>query len=428
LRAGAAIHLDAVIIGAGAAGLAAAKTLARAGAVFALLEARSRAGGRILTVRRGGIPVELGAEFVHGHPKATFREIRKAGLTARRVPAARSGPGGREDAASWDDLKRILRRLKPKYGDVSLARALGRLRGVDDGKKAAAARFIQGFDAADLRVISARDVAEGASQIEGAFRSYRIKEGYDALIRWLLREVPRGALKTRAVVRTIAWDGGGVRVALRGGRELRARAAIVTLPLGVLRSPPRARGAVRFVPALPAGKRRAIANLPMGDVVRVVLLFKARYWPSVERKFRTDFLDAEEGPFSVFWTGAPFGRPLVTAWAGGPPARRLRARGRGHVVAEAVAGLARALSLPRAEVRAGLRAAFFHDWPGDPFSRGAYTYLKTGGQGARKALAKPCGRLFFAGEACAGDENSTVAGALESGEAAARSLLTKFRA
>lgn len=413
-----------VIIGAGAAGLAAAKVLAGARVRFALLEARDRAGGRVMTLRAAGMPIELGAEFVHGRPRATFRELRAAGLTARRVPSERAGPDGDDGGASWGDLKRILRRLGPKGPDVPFSTALARLRGETAGRKAAAARFIQGFDAADLDVVSARDVAESAGQIDGAWRSYRIEEGYDAVIRALRRSVPRGALVTRAVVERIAWGGSEVRVGLRGGRELSARAALVTLPVGVLRAPRGAEGAVRFVPALPPAKRRAIANLRMGGAARVVLLFKAASWPRLEAGFRAPFLDAPDGLFSVYWTAAPFDRPLVTAWAGGPPAFRLGRMPRSKMVAEAVGGLARALRMPAAEVRAALREAFFHDWPGDPFSRGAYSYLEFGGEGARAALAEPCGRLFFAGEACdAEGESGTVAGALESGRKGAEALL-----
>ena len=413
-----------MVVGAGAAGLAAARELARAGARFALLEARSRVGGRIWTRRAAGAPVELGAEFVHGRPAATFAELRRAGLVARRVPSARAGPGGREARRFWADVKEVLRRLDQKGPDRPFARALERLRGETRERKAAAARFIQGFDAADLDVISARDVREGVDQIDGAARSYRLEAGYDALIGALLREVPPRTLTRRAVVERIAWGAEGVRVRLRGGREFDARAALITLPLGVLRAPAATAGAVRFVPALPRRKRRALANLRMGAAARVGLLFKPAAWPEIARGFREPFLDDPCGGFSTYWTAAPFDRPLVTAWAGGPPALRLCALGRRGIVAEAVKGLARALALPPSRVRAGLRAAFFHDWPADPFSRGAYSYLKAGGGGAREELARPVGRLFFAGEACDADgESGTVAGALATGRAGAKALL-----
>lgn len=414
--------LDAIIVGAGAAGLAAAGELARARARFVLLEARSRAGGRIWTARVGGVPVELGAEFVHGRPRAAFSELEKARLAVRRVPPGRAGPRGRAGPASWSELKRLLRRLNPKGADRPFSLALERLRGEPPELKEAAARFIQGYDAADLRVVSARDVSENADELDGAARLYRFEAGYDGLVRGLMRRVPRGALRRLAVVERIDWSERGVRVRLLGGEAFLARGAVVTLPVGVLRA-----RAVRFVPALPRAKRRAISRLRMGSVTRVGLLFKRRAWPSIAKRFSAPFLDAPGGPFSVFWTSAPFERPLIIAWSGGPPARRLVAMPRAAVVAEAVAGLAKALGLPPRIVRSGLRAALFHDWSGDPFCRGAYSYLAAGGGAARAELAKPAGRLFFAGEACDSKERGTVAGALASGRAGAKALLAALR-
>lgn len=417
--------LDAVVVGAGAAGLAAARVLARAGASFLIVEARSRPGGRILTERVAGVPVELGAEFVHGRPFATFRVLNRAGLTARRVPEGRAG--GARDPARWGDLKRIVRRLAPKGPDVSFARALAELSEAPE-RKAAVARFVQGFDAADLNELSARDVAESAGELDGASRSYRIEEGYDGLTLALLGQLPAGALKRRAVVERIEWGGETVVVGLKGGGELTARAAVVTLPVGVLRASPGEEGAVSFEPALPEDKRRAVGNLRMGDAARVSILFKPEYWPAISKKFREPFLDADGGRFSVFWTAAPFDRPLATAWAGGPPARGLGALSRVEVAGAAVAGLAKALAVPILEVGAGARAALFHDWTADPFSRGAYSYLAAGGAGAREELARPCGRLFFAGEACdLSGQSGTVAGALQSGAKAAKALLEKLR-
>jgi monoamine oxidase len=420
--------LDAIVVGAGAAGLAASKELARAGARFVLLEARSRVGGRVRTVRPSGVPIELGAEFVHGHPPATFRELRSARLAARRVPSARAGVDGRANEHFWAELMRLIRRLDGKERDRSFAQALERLSGETPELKAAAAPFVQGFDAADLDVISARDVAEGIGQIEGAARSYRLEAGYDRLIDALLRSVPRGALKRRAVVERIEWGAHGVRVSLQGGRKFSAAAVVIALPLGVLQAPPGAPGGVRFVPALPRRKRRAIANMSMGTAARVVLLFKTGSWPELSRKIGAAFLDDRDGPFSVYWTAAPFDRPVVTAWAGGPPARALLTLRRARIVSEAVKGLARALKLPEKRLRAGLRGAFFHDWSGDPFSRGAYSYLKAGGGKAREELAEPAGPLFFAGEACdVTGESGTVAGALASGRSAAKALLAALR-
>lgn len=214
-----------------------------------------------------------------------------------------------------------------------------------------------------------------------------------------------------------------------GGRNFRvtAKRAIITLPLGVLKAPTRAPGAVRFTPSLKE-KRAALAGLASGSVVKAALLFRTAFWEQIdEARYRgVSFFHSPRARFPTFWTALPEPVPLLVAWAGGPNAERLRNATTPAIVREAVAGFA-SLFTARTSVEEHLAAAWVHHWQQDPFARGAYSYVTVGGHGARRSLAKPLqDTLFFAGEAADDEgEHGTVAGALASGERAARQALAQ---
>jgi len=364
----------------------------------------------------------LGAEFVHGRPASTLNALRRAGLRARPLREARG-----DQADDWSDIEEVFDRLNPKAPDRTFAQALAAMRGLTSAQAARARGFVEGFHAADVRVIGVRELAR--EKMQGADESSRVPEGYGALIDAMAAEL-EGTVRS-AVVREILWAPGRVRVRFaRGGRvrELAARAAVVTLPLGVLRAHEGV-GAVRFVPPLPKAKREALSFLRMGTVAKVGLLFKAAAWRDVSRAIGDGFLRDPQGPFAVYWTANPLATPLVTAWAGGPPARALCRLGARRAATEAARGLARALGLSERRLRARLAGTFFHDWSADPFSRGAYSYAAAGGGDARGELARPVeATLFFAGEACdAKGQSGTVAGALDTGARAGRAAAAALR-
>ena len=183
---------------------------------------------------------------------------------------------------------------------------------------------------------------------------------------------------------------------------VKARRAVVTLPLGVLQA-----GAVRFSPSIE--KAAALNKLASGPVIRVAMRFAEPFWPS-----QVAFFHNPRAPFPTFWTPLPMRAPLLTAWAGGPKAARLS--GRADLVRHAYDSVRSVFRNP-----ATLMDARAHDWRADPFARGGYSYLLVGGKGAREALAAPIGEtIFFAGEATDSEEAGTVAGALRSGIRAAR--------
>ena len=406
------------MIGAGAAGLAAAQALARAGRSVLVLEARERVGGRCWTRRMPGleIPVELGAEFIHGEAKVTHALLKRAGLAAvesvreqrylerRRLRRINAFTEARRAARQALDLER----------DVSVAKFLRSLR-LPARTKDFARMMVEGFDAADPRRASMRAIAEEWGGSELGDSQPRPQGGYGALLDWLANAVVASGAQLRlgAVVTRLQWRSGAVSV---GGTFLgepfaaRAKRAIVTLPLGVLQH-----GPLRF-----PQKRAALGKLASGPVVRVALRFHEPFWE--KRAPGAAFFHAREAPFPTCWTPLPMRAPLLTAWAGGPKAARLTGSSTRRLVDAALASVE---SIFGKGPRALLAAAYAQDWMHDPFSRGGYSYVLVGGAGAREALAAPLDdTVFFAGEATDSEEPGTVAAALASGRRAAREALS----
>jgi monoamine oxidase len=428
---------DVLILGAGAAGLAAAAELARAGRSVLLIEARDRIGGRVWSRREHGlpVPVEMGAEFIHGRPAPTFDALRSTGLAAMDSPRARwVVREGRFHSmgAMRTEIRRAMR-VTPalERRDMSFQQFLAGKRNLSPFARAFARRMVEGYDAADPGRVSARDIAEEWTG-EGAtdMPQFRPLGGYGALMERLLEIAGRRAqLRLGAVVRAVRWRHGLVEATGEtGGRPFRETAsrAIVTLPLGVLQRPAGAADAVRFEPAL-AEKRPAFAQLASGAVLRVTMQFPAAFWEELDggRYCNASFFHAPYAAFPTFWTALPARIPLLVAWCGGPRAVRLSDASEGDIVRRAVGSL-HSLFGNRAG-GAGLPAAtWVHNWQRDPYARGAYSYVTVGGHGARRRLAATLKEtLFFAGEATDFDgEAGTVAGALRSGVRAARLALT----
>ena len=166
---------------------------------------------------------------------------------------------------------------------------------------------------------------------------------------------------------------------------------IVTLPLGVLQVPPEANGAIRFVPEIPE-KRAAAMQLASGPIVKVVLRFREAFWenPAIAKAARSDetlrdavFLHAPDAPFPTWWTLRPLRVPVLTAWAGGPKALKLAGLSKRQLTDAAVDSLASIFDLPRSRLSGLLENVQHHDWIADPFARGAYSYVTTGGMSAK---------------------------------------------
>lgn len=459
VRGGVTSTTDVVVVGAGVAGLSCALALGTAGLRVTVVEARDRVGGRVHTVRPtdSPLPVELGAEFVHGTPPDLLALVREAALTATPALDApwRAAADGLRPA-SWDEdgVDGLFDALDPdRVPDRTVHEFLREwaARHPDAGAGVARAReFVAGFHAADPALMGERALAHEmvATQAEGGERSARLPAGYDrAVSRLRARLAPTVELRLGTVVSAIRWragrvtvhtrpaDGGAPRLAGDApgdtGDTMDAPRAVLTLPVGVLRAAAED-GGVRPDP-MPAGHARALERLYMGQARRVVMHFRERVWESGELRAPgvTDslatmgFLHCPGERIAVWWTATPLRAPMITGWLGGPRAARLTGATEERVIGIALESLAGALRIPRERLEGGLVRAHTHDWGADRWARGAYSYAGLDGIEARRDLARPVDdTLFWAGEATHWEGSAgTVHGALASGARAASELL-----
>jgi monoamine oxidase len=434
-----ALKADVIVIGAGAAGLAAAARLTRAGQRVLLLEARDRIGGRIWTRREPQLacPIELGAEFIHGHAPMTRALLSGAGIGTLDAPAQRwvLRHGALTQADDWfaGVLEAIAVSTALEQADMAFDEFLeGHLPQLTPEQRAGARRMAEGFDAADASRASARAiVAEWTGDALSDSPQSRPEGGYAGLLGALMAQMDAGKLTLRlqCPVTQVHWSPGAVRVSatvLGENFEASAPCAVVTLPLALLQDAT----AVRFSPPL-TDKRAALDGLAMGSVSKVLLRFATPFWESLAggRYRDASFFIAPGTQLPTFWTPAPLRAPLLVAWTAGPRAfTQSRASGDGvQLLRPILAGL-ESLFGPEARVTDQFEGYYWHDWQHDPYARGAYSYVLTGGSEARAALAQPLSAtLFFAGEASdTRDESGTVAGALESGTRAAEEVLNSM--
>lgn len=433
-----AVDCDVVILGAGAAGLTVAKELAGTDLQITLLEARDRVGGRVQSVHLPGwsVPLEAGAEFIHGQPPAIWDVVRATHLAAYEVSEHHwHAPGGElqpfDFASLWD---RLFDRL-PQFSDpdCSFEEFLNEeCADLTREERAHLIAFVEGFNAADSRLISCHWIRETGLAIGrgGNASSFRIQNGYDTVIHWLLSGVDfhRTTLRLNTMAETIRWGTDGVEIGIvsRTGiplQPVRARQAVVTLPLGVLRAAGSQPGAVRFLPDLQE-KWAAAAPLKMGSVIKIVLRFRHAFWePIVEG--RMGLLDAPEESIPAWWTTDPMRTSILTGWVGGPLAERLASRTNEAILVEALSSLGRTLKESPEHLAELLQDWHVFNWERDPYARGAYSYVSVGGLKAPERFAAPVRNiLFFAGEATHNQLNGTVGGAIASGQRAARELLS----
>lgn len=425
---------DVVIVGAGAAGLAAALSLAERSIRVTVVEARERVGGRVLTRAIGSSDelAEMGAEFIHGDAPETSDFLREAGLAKIET----------DDTTFACDANGRLHAVDDDFGSNDIfegVRALARDESVDaflrrfDGdphmrESARLAReFVEGFEAADTTLASARAIAdEIRSGIDAT--SSRPVGSYAPLFAHLIARCTRAGVTVRfgLPIERIEWTRGNVSLVTSGSAErIRARGAIVTVPIGVLQQ---RRGATpfAFVPPLPQATRAAIDGIEMGHVVRVALAFAQPFWERLAGGRYRDaaFFRCATGSFDAFWTQVPARSRVVVAWAGGPRAIELDGIATNDRIERARDEFGDLFG-ERERARREFEDGATHDWSGDPFACGAYSYITTGAGSARETLAAPIEEtLFFAGEATSTTgQGGTVSGAFESGLRAAREAL-----
>jgi monoamine oxidase len=440
LEAMTAREYDVLVIGAGVAGLSAGRALAEGGLRVAILEARDRIGGRILTQHIPSanslreIPVELGAEFIHGLPPDTWSLITQAGLSTVEVEGSALSFDGSRLAAAHEQrgaAERVLEEMRqwvqaqPRDSDVSFAKYLGKLE-LEPLTARAASNYVEGFNAADQRRISVAALAkqQAAEDSIAADRLFRIESGYAALPDFLAKKFAAagGTLILRAAVKKIAWTPGAVSVEAAGPAgtvQYQANRAVITVPLGVLQA-----RTIEFDPR-PAQALEQADRLATGAVVHMAFAFKKKFWDP-----QLSFLFAPGESPPTWWTPMPHEAPLLTGWAGGPKAERLLdligADGDASALRDrGLATLAKIFALPLSDIEQMLSSWHLHNWQSDEYARGAYSYVPAGALDAPEKMCVPVeNTLYFAGEHTDTSGHwGTVHAALATGATAAELLM-----
>jgi monoamine oxidase len=431
---------DVVVIGAGAAGLAAAARLTEGGRSVLLIEARDRVGGRIFTRNEPGLaaPVELGAEFIHGAAPATRKWAQRTGKVLHDVPESHwrfiNGELSHQDGF-FEDVQRAFRRNRQRASDnVSFADFLDNVLKdeLSTHARKAARTMAEGFDAADTKRASARAIVEewtNATLIDAA--QGRFEGGYNSLLAQMMRELPASQCKVQlqSIVEKVTWERGSVEVEGHSHGKpfvVIAPRAVIAVPLGVLQARADEPGHIRFEPPL-SMKENALRGLVSGPVIKLSLRFRSAFWEQIEdgRYRHAMFFHIDDQPFRTFWTTLPLRAPVLVAWAGGPRVAELDVAGNSESLTRQALASLEVLFGQHWDVADEFEAAYCHDWQRDPFARGAYSYVAVGGGTARAELAAAVEEtLFFAGEAADDTgEAATVTGALQSGERAAEEVL-----
>jgi monoamine oxidase len=403
-------EFEVVIVGGGAAGIAAARQLADANVEAILIEARQRLGGRAWTVTDGSpYPIDLGCGWLHSAERNKWREIAEAqGCSIDKTPppwTRPSLPAGfalAEQRAFGEALGRFYQRLEslaPDGPDVAAAALL------EPGSRwndllNAVSTYVSG---AELDRVSARDLAS----YDNTGFDWRVVEGYGRVIATHARDVKA---ELGCPVKQIDRRGQRLKLITAKG-TLTANAAIITLPTNVL-----VEETDLFTPRLPE-KSEAAAGLPLGLADKVFLSLAGH------EAFESDsrIFGSKKNSGTAAYHVRPFGRPQIEAYFGGRLARELEAGGPAAFHDFAVSELVETFGGSFAQ---RLKPVRMHCWGTDPFSRGSYSHALPGKAACRNLLAAPVdNRLFFAGEACSPGDFSTAHGAYATGIAAADQVI-----
>jgi monoamine oxidase len=421
---------DTIVIGAGAAGLAAAQRLQTAGQTVLVLEARDRIGGRVQTdYDFAPHPVELGAEFVHGDvvtgdlvvqyglglipALGDDRAYIHAAEGLKTVDDYAQGEAAiarqvmqRNDSEVWQWAEDWLASGQPDTDVATMVRS----RGIT--LSPAVEQIVSHTYSADYGVywdrLGVYGMVENSYEGDGT-AEYRIREGYGAVMAGLAAGL---TVQLNTAIRAVDWVNGDMRVIAADDVEYVADRVVITLPIALLQS-----NAVKFTPELPDWKKDAIDGIGVSHIIKLILKFDAPFWPADWEHCHTH-LDTQ------LWWRSGYGfdseAPVVTAFVGDMGGDRLRAMGEAKATALGVWHLEQMFGV---DLRGRLVAAKLVDWSADPYIQMGYSHTAVGGTGCRKKLGQSIDdRLFFAGEATSVLRPGTVHGAIETGWAVADAI------
>ncbi|MDB5223141.1 MAG: FAD-dependent oxidoreductase [Chitinophagaceae bacterium] len=421
---------DIIIIGAGAAGLMAAKIVSRAKKKVCILEARNRIGGRVHTLIKNGFskPVEAGAEFIHGKLPVTISLLKEAGIKYYET-----------DGELWqlknDKLLRrndfiehadqLMKKLNELNHDISIAELMNTYFKDEkySGMKKSLQQYMEGYDAADISYASSLALKKDWQKEDD--EQYRIEGGYQLLLDHLKNTCLQNgcSIHLSTIVKKINWKDDYAEVITKDNNSFFSNKVIITVPLPFLTGEEIDAG-ISFESSLPTVSEAA-KQIGYGSVIKIVLEFTHAFWETGEyRRAKNMFFLFSDEKIPTWWSQLPDKTPILTGWLAGPKANALANEDDDFILQQALLSLSSIFAIDIKILRQFLKASLIHDWMADPFSKGAYSYNTIASAAAKKILATPVANtLFFAGEALDDNSNATVEGALNSGKDVAEKML-----
>ncbi|MEM9097588.1 MAG: FAD-dependent oxidoreductase [Pseudomonadota bacterium] len=408
---------DVVVIGAGSAGLSAARRLIAQGYSVVVLEAADRIGGRAYTdTTTLGVPFDVGCSWMQG-PK----DLELVSLARDYGYTLLDHSGASEAFYVGDRLSTTAERNKywGSYEAIEVALA----KAGTAGRDVAASTVIPpdlpfgsvveswigpmdwGVDFADLSTLESQSTADLGV-------NYMIREGYGTLIARMGEGLP---VQMGTPATLVDWSGEGVRVETPKG-TIRARACVVTVSTGVL-----GKGQIKFAPDLPDWKAEAISNVPMGLLTKVGLLFDGERFGLSSNAWLTYGSEQKTPLEASYFLSFPFNFDMMVGFLGGQFGWEMAKAGEAATIDFVLGEMEKMFG---SKVRKHFVKGMVSDWATNPLTHGAYATAKPGHHAARTDLRRPVGdRVFFAGEAMAGPYITLCGGAFLSGAATANAVM-----
>ncbi len=397
---------DVVVIGAGAAGIAAARRVIAGGKTVVVIEASDRIGGRAYTESDSfGLPFDHGCSWLQGPRGVPHVDLAKNmgfGLVdhsnANDVFYVGDRPATRKEQS---DYNRAFEQIEARVYGIGDVAASSRLP-ADLAYSAVAQSWMGPMDFG----VDFADLSTGDMNSYGSYAyNYLVREGLGTLVAAHGQGLP---VRTGIAATAIDWNGQGVRVETTEG-TIEASACIVTVSTGVLAS-----GAIKFTPALPVEKAEAIADVPMGLLTKIALQFDGERFGLTENDFLTYAVPNEVPAEACYFLTWPTGFDIAVGYVGGQFGWDLSRGDEADAVDFALGEFANAIG---SRARTHFVKGVMTDWATNPLTLGAYAAARPGRFEARKTLAAPLGdRVFFAGEAVAGRYKALLSGAHLSGD------------
>ena len=429
--------MDVIIIGAGAAGLMAAKKLSTAGVAVCVLEARDRIGGRIHTTNDFAlaVPAEGGAEFIHGNLEVTLDLLKEAAINKQRI----KGEVWHVIKGTWNqqndfftNAELVIQRLKTLKKDISIAAFIKKFFAEDKyiNLREALTSYVEGYYSGKTERTSAKAfLDEWLSEDE---QQYRPEGGYGKMINYLAESCEKAGTKIRlsTVVKEIKWQKGQVEIIDQLQNKFVASKAIITVSLGVWLAAENTKASILYSPAL-LSKPEAAKQMGFGSVIKILIEFARAFWEDeaiiseIKTNTRHVQMVLSDMPIPTWWTQLPQQSTILTGWISGPKAEKMKNETDEVIFEQALYSLRNIFKIDTNVLEKNLKSYKVFNWANDAFTLGSYSYSTLETTKARKILMEPVANtLFFAGEALyEGTEMGTVEAALTSGLSAASEVI-----